>query len=410
MALQDELKALADKFTIALAPPGGPGQPSVATINAPPDLTILSTAAGALKVTWLMKDVLFQTKDLEAALQKSPPDLPALNSAIKGGLPIPGVGGGAGQPSGVPGNVGQLVAELPMTVSTSIPVNVAVTWKVTDPAGAAVIHKTLEQSATRGVFVLPPAFVNDTGASPGATTYKITAEVKVTATAPAGAPALSAETRTLKVDVSVPSIPVPTLLVLFNHAQFDLSVHGGIPPCILVLVPPSLPYRDIGGVLGVLAPLAQALTALAPAFSNLSNVGNVAHEAQSLTRLVSLLNSVIDPSVGAKLIVRTGDFEPELHRIVFYQVFLYTHSAEDTFGSLYYVTLSGRTARFYNARNFNVSEGAFNLNIPANAFVSVIEHLAGDPPATDPAGAATSHFPASSGSFNDRLSSLQLIP
>jgi hypothetical protein len=40
----------------------------------------------------------------------------------------------------------------------------------------------------------------------------------------------------------------------------------------------------------------------------------------------------------------------------------------------------------------------------------VIDSLSGDPPATDPAGAATRHGTVAPGSFNDRISSFQLIP
>jgi hypothetical protein len=53
---------------------------------------------------------------------------------------------------------------------------------------------------------------------------------------------------------------------------------------------------------------------------------------------------------------------------------------------------------------------AFNLNVPGIALSVVIDSLSGDPPATDPAGAATRHGTVAPGSFNDRISSFQLIP
>jgi hypothetical protein len=53
---------------------------------------------------------------------------------------------------------------------------------------------------------------------------------------------------------------------------------------------------------------------------------------------------------------------------------------------------------------------AFNLNVPGIALSVVIDSLSGDPPATDPAGAATRHGTVAPGSFNDRISSFQPIP
>jgi|GEM_PF-6173153 len=409
MALQDQLKALADAFKIGIETPPGLGTPAAVRITPPGDLNLLDAVGATLKLTWLTKDVVFKTATTEQALTQAPPSLPTIDNLLKGGqtyIAPPGVPA----LTGVPGMIGQLVGELPTQITTTIPVRFSVKWKVTDLQGRAVTSKAIEESVARGVFALAPDIVDDTGAPQAPAGRRITAEITVSATAPAGAPALSDEKRTLSVDVTVPTLRVPTFLLLMNHVSFDLGTHGGVEPCALVLVPPALPYRDVTSLLAVVNPLAQALTTIAPFFPTLPRVGDVVAEAARLNRLVSLLNVMQSPIPTLHPVVWASDSETDLSRIVFYVVFLWRQTAEDSLGSLIYVGLSGRTARFYNARDFDTSEGAFNLNIPTTALSVVIDSLSGDPPATDPSGAATRHGTRTPGTFNDRISSFQLIP
>jgi hypothetical protein len=202
------------------------------------------------------------------------------------------------------------------------------------------------------------------------------------------------------------------VLALFNHAPFDLSVHGGIPPCILIVVPPDGAYRDLAGLTRVLEPVGAALSTLSPIFPTLEVIGSTSAAARAVARLVSLLKSIADPTKGAIVIVRATSEERFLERIKFYTDFLYTHTAEDTFGSLLLLGTPGTTAHLFNARECRDSEGALPVRIPPASLAVVIESLHGDPPASDPTDAIDTAGPgykeASDGSFGDRMSSFTL--
>jgi hypothetical protein len=90
MALQDQLKALADAFKIGIETPPGLGTPAAVRITPPGDLNLLDAVGATLKLTWLTKDVVFKTATTEQALTQAPPNLPAIDNLLKGGRAYPG--------------------------------------------------------------------------------------------------------------------------------------------------------------------------------------------------------------------------------------------------------------------------------------------------------------------------------
>ena len=209
----------------------------------------------------------------------------------------------------------------------------------------------------------------------------------------------------------VPALAVPTIVALFNHSPFDLTEHGGIPGCVMLWVPPNSPFRDIGSLIAALDPLAQGLSAVAPTFATLGFLANTSNAAQAVGKLADLLRAVADPTKNVKLTVRASGGEPRLDKIVFYQQFLYWHTAEDTFGSLLMVGMPGKGAKFFIARDLNTGDGAFTVRLPGDAIAAVIESLHGDQPACDPDAAipdaAADYTRSRDGSFGDRISSLE---
>lgn len=304
---------------------------------------------------------------------------------------------------------------LPSSVSVpgiaAIPVAAEVSWSVQTGDGTpadAADWRRLGADQLSGAFVLAPGVVEAGTTDQDDRRYVVVADVTLRA---AGA----SVSRRLSVAVTVSALRVPSVLALFNHASFDLSEHGGIPACVLVAVPGARLSADVNAVLRPVTELADRLRALGEAFSTLRTVGSVATAIGALVRLAELLTIMRDTSADGegksrKLIVRATDSERLLHRIVFYREFLYTHSGEDTFGSFIFVGMSGRRARFFNARELSSSEGMFEVTIPRGALAVIVTSLHANPPATDPRDAVTSWRSASAGSFGDRMSSFEFPP
>jgi hypothetical protein len=414
MSLPAALVSLADGLQLSQVSAGAPGEPVVAALSRPPlQLKTSEVVTSTVKLTWLTKQVSFPLPTFVAEMQKDQPSLATLDSLLS--LPETGSGtvGGLTDTSAIQGTIGQLVSEVPTTVNVDLPVAIAVSWSVTNGNDEPLADDSfvqVENSTARGAFLFAPDVIAGTGGSPSPAQRKIKAAVTLTVEPPGGEPI--SETRTLELPVSVPSLAIPTVLALFNHAPFDLSVHGGIPPCILIVVPSNSPYRDLASLTNVLEPVGTALSSLAPVFSTLQLIGDTAATARAVTRLVGLLKAIADPTKGAIVIVRATQQELFLERIKFYTEFLYTHTAEDTFGSLFMLGGEGTTVHLFNARECDPREGALPVKIPTGSVAVVIDSLHGDPPAADPAHAIDTNGPrykqSSEGSFGDRMSSFEL--
>jgi hypothetical protein len=208
---------------------------------------------------------------------------------------------------------------------------------------------------------------------------------------------------------------------MFNHRSFSLATYGGIPPCVLVVIPSN---SDIGPstpetVITTLTAFRDALGRLAGPFPKLAGLGTLGFFIPPLGRLVELLATVHASAVpgeekGWKLVVRPSSEEAELDDIVFYRELLSTKDAEDTFGSLMMIGAPGRVARFYNAPHFEIGdEGVFDLKLPDGAdntsIVAVIDNLHADPPEAL-LGQTTRVKEAEDHSFGDRISSFRFDP
>jgi uncharacterized protein YegP (UPF0339 family) len=310
----------------------------------------------------------------------------------------------------LPSSTPQGTLTLPGNVS--IPMTVSVTWAVADGAGSGLnsdLYKRtdapqpLDAAAT---YEFVPPVVTAPAGSASSWSRQLKATVKLEAQG-------VTHTRELALAIALDPLPVPVVVALFNHAQFDLGTHGGIPPCALVLVPTS--GISTSAITGALQTLQSALGALKLPFPQLPGLGDAGIAEAAVAMLVTTLNSLAQNATSGtgkspKLLFQVKDSDTDFSQTVFYTEVLYTHTAEDTFGSLLMVGLPGASARFYNDRNFNVGAGAFNLVIPSGRIAAVVDTLHANPPSCDPSNAVLPHFPPSSGSFGDRLSAFQFLP
>lgn len=407
-ALNQQLRAILD--AIQVSPLGGL-KPGTFGFGLSPlgELKVAESVPAVVNLTWITKDVRFTKVGPEPALQGVPVDPQAVTTAIEGALVPAAPGSMGGDLPGVPGVLGQLIGQLPMQVSTDLPVTVKVAWRAESVAGGEL--KVLSTSQTQATFALAPAIVSDDGSSAPTRTARVWVDVTLTVDPPALDPII--ETRAIgPLDVPVPALRIPTILALWNHGLGDLSEHGGVPPCILIAVKNGPTLADVGAVVATAQALATTLSTLSGSFPTLPEIGSLAAVASGLNRVASLLSSA-QRATKKYIVVRQTSAEHELHRIVFYTDFLYTHSGEDTFSSLFLVGLPSQTVRFYNARFRNgvwdTSEGAFNLHLRAGEPIVFIESLHGALPATTPPGAATNHRTPPSGSFGDRISAFQFL-
>jgi hypothetical protein len=431
---QSKLDALRDTLAPELGVAQQPGQPVVATLtDLPSGLSLVdaqtTNVPAQVDMTWIAKDVLFNNFRLETVLRTFPPDLTALNNLISREQPFV-TPGSLVTLAGTPGVVGQLIGSVPIptTVSTELPVSVAVQWKVLDekdqplpddagkpPEERQGLLNTLAAGPDRAAFLLAPEIVEDSGVSGPARVRKIRATVTLSVKVPAVPPATTPTTLTSALDVTVtvavPALRIPTLIALFVHGLFDLTTRGGTVGSVLFLVPPESPYRDLASLTAVLGALAQALDLLAGGFSALPKLGSLGPFSILLGRLVNSLLALADPRTTARFVILGSAEEPKLSRFDLSP----GQSANDTFGSLLLLGSEGKGGQFFNAFDWKTDEGAFEVKVLPDHLATLIPslHVHGpeEPPNALPAGGTTLIKPAREGeSFGNRISSYRLLP
>lgn len=222
-----------------------------------------------------------------------------------------------------------------------------------------------------------------------------------------------------RIPLPVPTLRVPTLLAMFNHSEFSLGTHGGIPPCAVVVYPTSsaVGAGTPAAVIDVLTAFHAAVARLAGPFPTLPGLGLLSHAVGPLGRLVELvtaLHAATTPGEekGWKLLVRNTDREHDLEGIVFYREFLSKQSAEDSLGSMLFIGSPGDGARFYIDEDMESEDGAFTLRLPKGndgAFAAVVHSLHGGRPRCTPDEAIRDVTDSEDGSFGDRLSSFEFL-
>lgn len=385
----------------------------------------------SLQIDWIAKNVRFEDTDL--AHQTPLGGMPAgthLNIHLTNTPPAPtttsllgtldGLIQSPAPPSGVleglPGIMGRITATTRMPTqqptSTTHPVEVAVEWRVmdgdhSDPAVNWVINPGAGQiSGTGGGTIpqthsaadvlqlsFPPLFVELLRDAPAAPIVQRTIQARVRLAAPDAG--VSSDWIDLPpVPLSLPAIPVPSVLVLCQYADF-----GGR---VFVMVPGNSMANDIPTLRTALDNLNTALAPLQLAPSSLVFT-------EITTRIPQLVADV------RNMQFRMGNEIERLSDVV-YDSFLgiRTVSAEDSMQSLLFVGPPGRQIQCFNQPSFATAEGQMNVTL-GSELVAEIVSLATPAPTSNPAGRvsvpiapAGQRFPLHNvNSFAGELSSLR---
>lgn len=444
MTLEDQVKAqlkvIQDNLKVVLGEPGQPGDAVTAKLTSIPEQLQLSDVIGSpLKLVWVTREVMIKpTDELPvpwplplAAAAAGASALPDVEGLILSPKPL-AVGDRLEMPSGVPGVIGQLAGEIPTAVSLSLPVNVTVKWKATDKDGGTLSGEQVFPSGDvpgpEAAFLLAPPLLAWSETPPEPVIRRIVASVTLTVEVPVpggttpqdGAkPDVKPVVQQFEVaaQVPVPALPVPTILAMFTHNEFDLSNHGGVPGGVAVFVPHGQPFADVGSIVNALGPLAGTLGKLAGKLPSLPEVGDTAFAASSLNRLVGLLNAASD-TTGVYSVVRPTGGEPLLHKVKFPD----GTDCGDEFGSLMLVGPQSTWVSFYVDEEHKTGEGVFDISfapVPgdlpepppslfeARTIVAVVNNLHAEQPSRRPEEALRVRVPSVHKTFGDELSSFR---
>lgn len=400
MALTDVLQGVLNGLSAVLTTSDRPqpGQPVGAKVIPPlGEIDATDIVSGDLDLTWITKDVMYQTSDVEPNLAGG-----ALNTATVAGQPLLGTLGNIISTPGVPGLLGQLKGSLPLPMSGTFPVSASVTWEVLDSDGRTVLPGT-EYSAPGGLAgtQISVAFAPDTAELTSSGTLPAPRQRFLRATVSLTAGGVTVGPRALpNVPVLVPAIPIPTVLAFFLHTDFQAR-SGDDDGAVLIVVPANSPFRT-------LEQLQPTLTQLQTAIGSLTSFGSFATFLLGLNDLVS--------AVGAQPYVqfRAEDRINNFNDITLIQRGFFENDteAEDELSSLILVGAAGKGAQCSNARDCNSGEGQFTVRTTANLF-AIVRNLHSASPTVE-GGTLTVDTAPPGGWFNpddfgDDLSSVQFV-
>jgi len=209
------------------------------------------------------------------------------------------------------------------------------------------------------------------------------------------------------VDILLPKIQLPTVLVMTEHAVTGV----GYPGAVLVAVPSQS--------LLMLDQLTDKLREVQVVLDRLQTLSQLAGFGDTLTQIDRIIGLVGNPSIRIpRFIKRDGvmDLWYVMRDPPGFLGFGYT-SWEDCISSLVMIGPPGRAARFYNAKNFWERRGAFEIVLGAKA-VAHIDSLRGSNPTCEPTDTDTEtggctfrqRWDPPPPSFNDVISSYQFLP
>jgi hypothetical protein len=384
--LLDSLNTLAQSFSVALTG-GATARHFTATLVSPPagekgltvveEVTRSEVVEGALDLSWRTKDVRFLNTNI-------------LDPNVTGGMPISdllslnigNVTNGPTSPPGVPGLLGLLSGTVPIvsevTQQLTHAVTVEVRWRVRDESGTVVsdvewtvggggpglqgtggeINPPLANALTPLNMVFPVIFVELTGSPVPVARRSIQAAVRLSA-----ASVSTGFVDLPPLDVPLPVVPVPTLLLLFQHKNFQ-----GI---VLAVVPANSPL-DAGGISAALGTLRTVIDPFDDLLTVLSFVfGEVA-----------VVQGIL---ASAKIVFRKANELKNLNDIDLDSGFFNDTEAEDELSSLIFFGPPRRQAQCFNAQNFSSSEGQMNVTVGAELLVKVAD-MHTNSPVSLPAG------------------------
>lgn len=393
--------ASAREFTALLIQPGG--EKGVSVVE---EVTNSEVVDGAVDLAWRMKDVRFVNTNIT-------------DPNVTGGMPIPdlltlNIGNatdGLLSPPGVPGLLGVLSGTVPIvnevTQQVSHAVSVQVRWRVRDESGNVIsdvewklgtggaglegsggeINPPLGHATDALNMTFPVIFVELTGSPTPVAKRSILASVRLSAGG------VSTEFIDLPpVDVPLPVVPVPTILMMFKDKTFKSIV--------LIVVPANSPL-DKGSISAALDTLRSAIDP----FDDLLTV---------LSFVFGQIGTVQGILSSAKIVFRKTDEIKNLNDIDLEGGTLNDTEAEDKLSSLIFFGPPRRRVQCFNARSFSASEGQMNVTIGAELLVE-IPNLHSNSPTSDPTGrvsvprapTGTRFFRHSITGFGDELSSIR---
>ncbi len=280
--------------------------------------------------------------------------------------------------SGVPGLLGRVLGTVPLLVT--LPVSVSVTWSIIDEAtNAPATNEQVElRSGTDGPdfsFIFMPIFTELTDLMPAPVARF---KVKATVTLSLGSVTITHDLP--PVTVLVPQVPVPTIAILYQFANF-----AGYT---LVFVPQNSPIDPLGPQSAVQNVIDTLRNALAPLLSTQPALG-------------FLLNNLTNYFASSRnVIIAKGDFIDNLQTLQFrgYNFFEDGFNfdgprAEDVLNSLILIGRPGRQLRCFNARSRATDQGRVVFRTDAEMIVKV-QNLSDPFPAAGMRQSSVNTFPA----------------
>jgi hypothetical protein len=415
------LEALASAFTATrlgpqLVTPGAPVNFQV-TPSSASDLRVTDLISAPFDLTWITKDVRFNTPNIEAPLDATPFDPSSINGLLAGGMPtivpqvvsLPGVNTvGTQQLQGVPGTLSQLAGAIPLPIQ--VPVGMTVSWQILAADDATVlVEGATTFSAPSGTAGPAVSFVFPSQTAEWTNTLPLplpTARLFVRATVTLTAGGLAASVALPDIPVDIPQIPIPLVAVFFRHSNF--AAHDGDDDGFaFILVPNDSPFTS-------LQQLQPALDTLQSTVSNLAGLAQFAGFLTGLSQLTSALSA--QPHIQFRTADASNHFN-NLDSVTMIPVsWWFDIDAEDQISSIILVGPEKRSLRCFNDTNRSTSQGDFILMIGGDLFV-IVRNLSSKKPVSeptgseidvvhDPTGTRFTPLPHSISTFNDELSSL----
>ena len=403
----ETLQSLASSFGILhnVTGPVSPGIPiNFKLTPSVIDLKVTDIVPADINLTWITKNVRFNNPTTESVFDTDPFVLSSVDALINGGMParVPVVSttiSGFQDLQGVPGELAQLRGELP--VATESPVTVSVRWSVLDengdPIATGFTANPPTLNATEISLIFSAAIVELTNAM---TIPLVNRKVRATVTLSVGAVSHSFDLP--DISLTIPAIPVPSILAFFLHKNFA-ALNGDDDGAVFIVVPQDSPIQSFNQ-------LQDILNTLESTVSSLTSIAEFAAFLLGITELTGALAA--QPHIQFRKADSGNNFNnfndvTLIHKFLGW-LFGWTNiEAEDELSSLIFIGPPNKQVQCFNARNRRTGEGEFDLTIGPKMHV-IVRDLHSANPTAEPDGNELSVV-VSTSSFGDELSSLHFV-
>ena len=310
------------------------------------------------------------------------------------------------RPSGIPGLLGQLSAQMQVPTEVSVALSAEVEWIIKDENNQAVLSTNLFK--VRSGAALPEATFHLKPPTTELTTNPNLVPVRRYVHARVKLTALGITSGWIDVPgdglpIWVARLPIPTVLLMFLHANYA-SKSGNDPGAVLVVLPSNSPFGA----------WAEFQTKVNEIRNTISTLSDFAGFGAFLTGVPNLLSAVDEQPyiVPAPL----GDRFANLNDIdlIVRSWWENDTEAEDEISSLILIGPPGKRVRLYNARDFNSGEGQLDLTVGDEMYAAVPNLHSADPTASvgqlqrvSPPAGFNPLPPHNITTFGDEISSLQ---